>query len=138
MVQAAPPGVRIVAVDSEGSAAFDRAPGVRMIPGLGSSTRPPMLDRRYLDEVVVVPERDTVRTCHALAARGFVFGGSTGTVVSAATSWLAGRDAGRTCVAIAPDLGERYLDTIYRTDWVQETYGTPAGSHPADQADQEA
>jgi cysteine synthase A len=26
-------------------------------------------------------------------------------------------------VAVAADLGERYLDTIYRTDWVQEHYG---------------
>jgi hypothetical protein len=26
-------------------------------------------------------------------------------------------------VAIAPDLGERYLDTIYQTNWVQDLYG---------------
>jgi N-(2-amino-2-carboxyethyl)-L-glutamate synthase len=25
-------------------------------------------------------------------------------------------------VAIAPDLGERYLDTVYQPDWVQEFY----------------
>ena len=28
-----------------------------------------------------------------------------------------------TAVAIAPDLGERYLDTIYQTNWVQDLYG---------------
>ena len=28
-----------------------------------------------------------------------------------------------TGVAIAPDLGERYLDTVYETDWVGEYYG---------------
>jgi hypothetical protein len=26
-------------------------------------------------------------------------------------------------VAIAPDLGERYLDTIYQTNWLQDLYG---------------
>jgi hypothetical protein len=26
-------------------------------------------------------------------------------------------------VAIAPDLGERYLDTIYQSNWVQDLYG---------------
>jgi hypothetical protein len=62
--------------------------------------------------------------CHRLAARGFLFGGSTGTVVSGAASWLDRNDAGHlTSVTIAPDLGERYLDTVYQTNWVQELYG---------------
>jgi cysteine synthase A len=26
-------------------------------------------------------------------------------------------------VAIAPDLGERYLDTIYQSNWVRDLYG---------------
>jgi cysteine synthase A len=28
-----------------------------------------------------------------------------------------------TAVAIAPDLGERYLDTIYQTNWLEDLYG---------------
>ena len=45
-------------------------------------------------------------------------------MVSGATGWLAQHDAGElTAVAIAPDLGERYLDTIYQTNWVQDIYG---------------
>ncbi|MFE2103139.1 2,3-diaminopropionate biosynthesis protein SbnA, partial [Streptomyces sp. NPDC059468] len=28
-----------------------------------------------------------------------------------------------TAVAVAPDLGERYLDTIYQTNWLQDLYG---------------
>ncbi|MET8771733.1 2,3-diaminopropionate biosynthesis protein SbnA [Streptomyces sp. NPDC004658] len=116
--------VRIVAVDSVGSVAFGGTPGRRMIPGLGMSMRPPLLDEEYVDEVVRVEEADTIRTCHRLARRGFLFGGSTGTVVSAATDWLA-RHGTRdlTAVAIAPDLGERYLDTIYQSNWLQDLYG---------------
>jgi cysteine synthase A len=95
-----------------------------MIPGLGMSMRPPLLDESYVDEVIRVEEADTVRTCHRLARRGFLFGGSTGTVVSGATDWLARHDApDLTAVAVGPDLGERYLDTIYQTNWLQDLYG---------------
>ncbi|WP_053644726.1 MULTISPECIES: 2,3-diaminopropionate biosynthesis protein SbnA [unclassified Streptomyces] len=118
------PSVRIVAVDSVGSAIFGGVPGRRMIPGLGMSMRPPLLDEAYVDEAVSVEEADTVRTCRMLARRGFLFGGSTGTVVSGATGWLARHGTrGTTAVAIAPDLGERYLDTIYQSNWAQALYG---------------
>jgi cysteine synthase A len=116
--------VRIVAVDSVGSVAFGGEPGRRMIPGLGMSMRPPLLDESCVDEVIRVEETDTIRMCHRLARRGFLFGGSTGTVVSAATHWLARHeDSPVTAVAIAPDLGERYLDTVYQTNWLQDLYG---------------
>jgi N-(2-amino-2-carboxyethyl)-L-glutamate synthase len=121
------PDVRIVAVDSVGSVTFGGPPGRRLIPGLGTSVRPPLLDESLVDEVLRVEEADTIRACHRMARRGFLFGGSTGTVVSGATSWLARRDVrGLTAVAIAPDLGERYLDTIYRNDWVLDHYGADA------------
>jgi len=116
--------VRIVAVDASGSVTFGGPPGRRMIPGLGMTVRPPLLDDGYVDDVVRVEEADTIRACHRLARRGFLFGGSTGTVVSGATDWLSRHDAsGLTAVAIAPDLGERYLDTVYQTNWVEAMYG---------------
>ncbi|MEU2113934.1 2,3-diaminopropionate biosynthesis protein SbnA [Streptomyces sp. NPDC019507] len=124
--------VRIVAVDSAGSVTFGDAPGRRMIPGLGTSVRPPLLDTSYVDEVVHVPEAETIRACHRLARRGFLFGGSTGTVVSGAARWLAAHgDEDVTAVAIAPDLGERYLETIYQTNWVHDLYGDHVLTRPA-------
>ncbi|MGW0816474.1 2,3-diaminopropionate biosynthesis protein SbnA [Streptomyces viridiviolaceus] len=116
--------VRIVAVDSVGSVAFGGEPGRRMIPGLGMSMRPPLLDESYVNEVIKVEEAETIRACHRMARRGFLFGGSTGTVVSGAADWLSRHDSRDiTAVAIAPDLGERYLDTIYQTNWLQDLYG---------------
>jgi cysteine synthase A len=39
-------------------------------------------------------------------------------------SWLARHGAGAlTAVAIAPDLGDRYLDTVYQANWVEAIYG---------------
>jgi N-(2-amino-2-carboxyethyl)-L-glutamate synthase len=116
--------VRIVAVDSVGSVTFGGPPGRRMIPGVGTGVRPPMLDESYVDDVVQVEEADTIRTCHRLASRGFLFGGSTGTVVRGATGWLSLHGSQDfTAVAIAPDFGERYLDTVYHANWVHDLYG---------------
>jgi cysteine synthase A len=127
-----PRRVWVVAVDSVGSVTFGGPAGRRMIPGVGTSVRPPLLDESYVDEVIHVEEVETVRACHRLASRGFLFGGSTGTVISGAMRWLAEHAGGEvTAVAIAPDLGERYLETIYQTQWLREVYreemAEPAG-----------
>ncbi len=121
------PSVRIVAIDAVGSVSFGGAPATRMLPGLGMAVRPPQLDESFIDEVILVEEVDTIRTCHRMARRGFLFGGSTGTVVSGATSWLAAHDGEAvTAVALSPDMGERYLETIYQTNWVADLYGEDA------------
>lgn len=118
--------VTIVAIDAVGSVTFGGIPERRMVPGLGTSARPALVDESYIDDVVHVPEPDTIRTVHRLSARGFLFGGSTGTVVSGAARWLADRypSGGRrpVAVAIAPDLGERYLDSIYEDEWIAEHF----------------
>jgi cysteine synthase A len=117
--------VHVVAVDAVGSVTFGGPPARRMIPGLGTSVPPPLLDESFVDEVVLVEEADTIRACHRMASRGFLFGGSTGTVVSGAMRWLAEHDDPElTAVAIAPDLGERYLDTVYQSNWLHDLYGT--------------
>ncbi|MFF5263024.1 2,3-diaminopropionate biosynthesis protein SbnA [Actinomadura viridis] len=117
--------VTIVAVDAVGSVTFGGIPERRMVPGLGTSTRPGLVDESFIDDVVHVPETDTIRTVHRLSARGFLFGGSTGTVVSGAARWLAEKYPGErpVTVAIAPDLGERYLDSIYEASWLREHFG---------------
>ena len=107
-----------------------------MIPGLGTGVGPQLLDEFYVVDIAWVEEAATIRTCHRLARAGFVFGGSTGTVVNGAERWLEKHDAGElTAVAIAPDLGERYIDTVYKPAWVQDHYGEEAldgamGAHP--------
>jgi N-(2-amino-2-carboxyethyl)-L-glutamate synthase len=92
---------------------------VRHLPGLGTSRRPEILDPRAPDQVVLVPEWETIRSCRRLAAgSGLLVGGSTGAVL-AAVERLAGSIApDATVVAISPDLGERYLGSVYDDDWV--------------------
>jgi cysteine synthase A len=46
-------------------------------------------------------------------------------VISGAVGWLTDRgESDLTAVAIAPDLGERYLDTIYQSGWAQTLTGS--------------
>jgi 2,3-diaminopropionate biosynthesis protein SbnA len=119
-----PRPVHVVAVDTVGSVTFGCEAGRRMIPGLGTAVRPAQLDESFIDEVVFVEEPDTLRACYQMAKHGFLFGGSTGTVVHAAINWLQQHNAtGLTAVALAPDLGERYVDTVYHGEWVQEHFG---------------
>ncbi|MBM0274408.1 2,3-diaminopropionate biosynthesis protein SbnA [Micromonospora tarensis] len=122
------PGVTVVAVDSEGSVTFGGPAGPRMIPGLGAGVRPGIYDQSLVDDTIYVPEVQTVRTCHRLARAGFLFGGSTGTVLSGARRWLTdhGLLGVASAVAIAPDLGERYLDTLFHQSWIREIYGSEA------------
>ncbi|APU15459.1 2,3-diaminopropionate biosynthesis protein SbnA [Actinoalloteichus fjordicus] len=115
------PQTRIVAVDSVGSVNFSSEPGPRHIPGLGTSRRPELLAPDAPDEVVLVHEDDTVRECRWLArTTGLLAGGSTGTVLAAIRRQAADIDPDETVVAIAPDLGERYLNSVYDDDWVIE------------------
>jgi 2,3-diaminopropionate biosynthesis protein SbnA len=119
-----PRRVQVVAVDSVGSITFSGVAGPRMIPGLGAAVLPPQLDKSFVDDFVLVEEADTIRTCRRMGKHGFVFGGSTGTVVCGALKWLKQHNANNlTAVAIAPDLGERYVDTIYNNEWVQANFG---------------
>ncbi|MFI6096972.1 2,3-diaminopropionate biosynthesis protein SbnA [Lentzea sp. NPDC051213] len=116
--------VEVVAVDAVGSVTFGGPIARRLIPGLGTSTRPEIFDRSYVDDVVHVEEPDSIAMCQVLAAHGFLLGGSTGTVLAGALSWLDAHEKSRsgTAVLISPDLGERYLDSIYDDNWLRANY----------------
>lgn len=116
---------RVVAIDAVGSVTFGGPAEPRLIPGLGTSVRPQLLDESLIDGVVHVAEPSAIDICRQLASRGFLFGGSTGTVVAGALQWLNEHspDEDIIAVAIAPDLGERYLETVYHDSWVRENYG---------------
>ncbi|GAA2835281.1 2,3-diaminopropionate biosynthesis protein SbnA [Kitasatospora paracochleata] len=127
------PATRIIAVDAVGSVTFGAAPEPRYIPGIGTSRRPEIFRPELVDDVVLVAEADTVRTCRWLARRyGLFAGGSTGSVVHAVLSRAPELPSGSRVVAIAPDLGERYVRTIYNDDWVADKFGPGCLKEPAE------
>lgn len=119
------PWTKIVAVDTAGSVTFGGAPGPRHIPGLGTSRRPELCRPDQVDEVVLVDERDAVRMCRRLAREhGLPLGGSTGSVLAALEAIADEIPDGSRVVVLSPDMGDRYVKTIYDDMWVADTFGT--------------
>jgi cysteine synthase A len=112
------PDTRVVAVDSVGSVTFGGPPSSRKIPGLGTSRVPPIFKPDEVGRVVMVPEEATILMCRSLARKGYLFGGSTGTVLAGIRSCANEISPDDVVVAPAPDFGERYLDSIYDDEWV--------------------
>jgi 2,3-diaminopropionate biosynthesis protein SbnA len=125
------PDTTIIAVDTLGSVSFGHMPGPRYIPGVGTSRRPEIFRPELVDEMMVVPEPDAVRTCRWLARRyGLFAGGSTGTVVSAILRRIQDLPDGSCVVGISPDFGDRYARTIYDDAWVTEVFGPECLAEP--------
>ncbi|GAA2340573.1 2,3-diaminopropionate biosynthesis protein SbnA [Streptomyces kunmingensis] len=121
------PDTRIVAVDALGSIIFGAPPGPRRIPGLGASRVPELFEPGLADEVVLIAEEDAVQECRRLArTHGLLVGGSTGSVLAAIRQYADAFPSGSRIAAISPDLGERYLDTVYNDAWVGQHIGVLA------------
>ncbi|QBC30452.1 2,3-diaminopropionate biosynthesis protein SbnA [Pandoraea sp. XY-2] len=128
---------RVIAVDAVGSVTFGGPPGPRRIPGLGTSCRPALSEASQAeppDAIVYVDEAETLRMCHTLAARGLLAGGSTGSVLRAVQMSSGEIAANDTVVAVAPDMGDKYLDTLYDPDWaatcIDGRPSSPCGTSP--------
>ena len=115
------PGVKTVAVEPVGSVTFGGASAKRNIPGIGTSVRPKLADLASPDRIIEVSEEKTVEACLAFVRDyHLLVGGSTGTVLAAIQQLAQEFRSGETIVAISPDLGEKYLDTVYDPIWVDQ------------------
>jgi cysteine synthase A len=115
------PNIKIVAVEPAGSVTFGGAPAKRNIPGIGTSVRPKLADFANPDRIVMVEEERTVESCLSFVRDyHLLVGGSTGSVLAAVRQLAPEFRRGETIVAISPDLGEKYMDTIYDPSWVEE------------------
>lgn len=126
------PNTHIIGVDTVGSITFGGKPSKRYIPGLGTSKLPEIFIDKGIDTKIMVHELEAIKMCRWIASsHGFLLGGSSGSVLAAANELrhLIPKEAN--IVAIAPDLGERYLDTVYSDDWVLEKFGEVPTNYPS-------
>jgi cysteine synthase A len=115
---------RVVAVDSLGSLIFSDQKAKRLFPGMGAGLRPPLCDLQYVDEFILVSDLECVAGCRRLVRReGILAGASSGGLIAAVDRIRDKIPAGSNVVVILPDRGERYLDTVYSDEWVQENLG---------------
>lgn len=115
---------RIYAVDAVGSVIFGGPKGKRLIPGHGAGLRPALYKADLADKCISVSDLDAVIGCRRLLAReALLAGGSSGATLMAVEQTKHSIPRGANCVAIFPDRGERYLDTIFCDEWVREHFG---------------
>lgn len=115
---------KTVAVDAVGSVIFGGQKSKRLIPGHGAAVRPLLYKDDIADQVVSVTDLDCVVGCRRLVrAEAVLAGGSSGGVIMAINHLKAVIPSGANCVAILPDRGERYLDSIFSEEWVLEHFG---------------
>jgi cysteine synthase A len=116
------PKVRIIAVDTRGSVIFGDSPRKRHIPGVGSSIVPPLVSDALIDDVVLIPEHETVAACRELlVTHGLFAGGSSGTAFAAikryAPRLARSKGSPPTVLFVCADRGTPYLDTVFDPAW---------------------
>lgn len=115
---------KVIAVDAIGSVIFGGTKSKRLIPGHGAAIVPPLYRDSLADDKIHVTDLDCVVGCHRLAQEEVLLaGGSSGAIISAIEQYATNLFAGAICVAILPDRGERYLDTIYNSEWIHQHFG---------------
>ncbi|MEV5651375.1 cysteine synthase family protein [Nocardia sp. NPDC052254] len=115
---------RVIGVEPVGSIAFGGPGGPYWQSGTGTppgATVGTAVDYSLLDEGVTVSDVDAFATVRAVAQRsGLLIGGSAGGSVHVALQRLEEFEPGSTIVTIVCDGGEKYLDTVFDDEWMNE------------------
>jgi len=118
------PGVRIVGVEPKGSIAFGPPAHDYYQSGTGTpegATIGAMVDYDLLDRGAKVGDVEAFAAARVLARRlGLLIGGSAGGVVYEALTLMSSLAPGTTMVALVNDGGEKYMDTVFNDDWMNE------------------
>ncbi|NIM04390.1 MAG: pyridoxal-phosphate dependent enzyme, partial [Armatimonadetes bacterium] len=84
-------------------------PGRHMIQGIGANFVPEVLNRRVIDRILAVPDRDAFLTARSLAQQeGLLLGVSAGAAAFGALQIARELGPGKRVAVILPDTGERY------------------------------
>ncbi len=110
---------KIIAVDAVGSVLFGGPPLKRLIPGHGAGVPSQFLDFSKIHDYIYVDDVDCARGCWSLLENEAILcGGSSGGMISAIMKYQKKIEDGSNCALFLCDRGERYLDTIYNTEWL--------------------
>jgi 2,3-diaminopropionate biosynthesis protein SbnA len=115
------PTATVIAVDLEGSVAVGGRPGLRRIPGIGSSRRSDFVGPGTADVVTHVTDVAACTVCRELeVSTGIGVGGSSGAVIAAAARWLRHHDVEGRVVCLCPDGADNYRSSIFDDSWLRE------------------
>src|SRR4051812_30205045 len=104
------PQVHCVAVETQGSILQGGPPGQHKVEGIGVSFIPKTFDKKYADEIVMIPDEPAFAMVRELAGKEGVLAGSSGGANVAAAVHVAKKlGAGKRVVTMCPDSAERYM-----------------------------
>ncbi|NOZ63865.1 MAG: cysteine synthase A [Caldiserica bacterium] len=108
------PELQVIAVEPETSPVLSGGqPGPHKIQGIGAGFIPEVLNVDIIDEIITVPNEESINTARRLVKEEGIFAG----ISSGAAVWAGIKVAerkeneGKLIVVIIPDLGDRYLTT---------------------------
>ncbi|MEC2346700.1 cysteine synthase family protein [Paenibacillus barengoltzii] len=116
------PETKIVAVDCTGSVIFGQKDNPnRLQSGLGNSIIAKNVHYQLIDEVHWLNDEEAFNSTLELAEQEKIFAGNSSGSVYKVSRWIADNDSNKTVVALFPDRGDRYFETIYNEDfWIKK------------------
>lgn len=113
------PDLFTIGVDTHGSVLFGQTDSPRLLRGLGNSVMPRNVDHQIFDEVHWVSAAEGFRATRLLHQRHALFMGPTSGAAYLVARWWAEQHPDATVVALMPDSGHRYQDTVYHDEWLR-------------------
>ncbi|QDX29919.1 PLP-dependent cysteine synthase family protein [Dickeya poaceiphila] len=117
------PDLKTIGIDTHNSVLFGHKNGKRLLRGLGNSIIPGNIRYEEFDEIHWVSAREAyIATREIYRKYGLFMGGTSGAAYLVA-NWYAQHNPDKVTIALFPDEGHRYFDTIYNDDWMNTVPG---------------
>ncbi|MBV8693954.1 MAG: cysteine synthase family protein [Chloroflexi bacterium] len=114
------PQLTVAGVDTHGSVLFGLPDQPRLLRGLGNSLMPKNVAHMAFDEIHWVNAAEAFLATRILHRTHALYMGGTSGAAFLVSRWWAQQHPNATVVALLPDEGYRYQDTIYNDDWLRQ------------------
>lgn len=117
------PGIKVIAVEPQGSVIFGGPDGPYFQSGTGNPGSVEIadnVDRELIDSNCCVSDQEAFNTARFLARHhGILVGGSAGGVIYKALEFIHNRKISGSTVALIADGGEKYISTVFNDEWMR-------------------
>ncbi|SEK13483.1 pyridoxal-phosphate dependent enzyme [Paraburkholderia diazotrophica] len=121
------PELRAIGVDTPNSVLFGQSSGKPIgLSGLGGAFVPSNVDHTQFDEIHWITPTEAYQATHRLHRDHGLFMGPTSGAAYQVAEWWSHNNPDNKVVAIFPDEGHRYAETVYNEDWLSSIPDWPA------------
>ena len=112
------PELHAIGVDTPNSVLFGQPSGKLNLSGLGGNILPTNVDHRQFNEVHWLTPAEAFQATHELHRKHGLFMGPTSGAAYRVAEWWSRNNPDKSVVAIFPDEGHRYTETVYDREWL--------------------